>query len=45
MTATSFGDSSGISMLVQAHRQAAANSTELWLVVASTAVLRTLALG
>src|SRR5262249_26174042 len=44
MTATRFCDSSGISMLVQAHGQAAANGTELRLVVASTAVLRTLML-
>lgn len=44
MTATRFCDSSGISMLVQAHGQAAANGTELRLVVASAAVLRTLTL-
>jgi anti-sigma B factor antagonist len=44
MTATRFCDSSGISMLVQAHRQATANGAELRLVVASTAVLRTLTL-
>jgi anti-sigma B factor antagonist len=44
MTATRFCDSSGISMLVQAHGQAAANGTELRLVVASTAVLHTLTL-
>ena len=44
MTATTFCDSSGISMLVRAHKQAAANSTQLWLVVPSTAVRRTLAL-
>jgi anti-anti-sigma factor len=44
MTATRFCDSSGINMLVRAHRQAAANGTELRLVVPSTAVLRTLTL-
>jgi len=44
MTATRFCDSSGISMLVRAHKQAAANRTELRLVVRSTAVLRTLTL-
>lgn len=44
MTATTFCDSSGISMLVRAYKQAAANRTELRLVVASTAVLRALAL-
>ena len=44
MTATRFCDSSGISTLVRAHGQAAANGTELRLVVASTAVLRTLTL-
>ena len=44
MTATRFCDSSGISMLVQAHKQAAANGTELRLVVASPAVLRPLTL-
>jgi len=44
MTATRFCDSSGINMLVRAHQQAAANGTELRLVVASTAVLRTLML-
>jgi anti-sigma B factor antagonist len=42
MTATRFCDSSGISMLVQARQQAAANRTELRLVVLSAAVLRTL---
>jgi anti-sigma B factor antagonist len=41
---TRFCDSSGISMLVRAHGQAAANGTELRLVVASPAVLRTLTL-
>jgi anti-sigma B factor antagonist len=45
MTATRFCDSSGISMLVRAHKQAAANGTELRLVVRSTAVLRTLGLA
>jgi anti-anti-sigma factor len=44
MTATRFCDSSGINMLVRAHQQAAANGTELRLVVASTSVLRTLTL-
>jgi anti-anti-sigma factor len=44
MTATTFCDSSGISMLIRAHKQAAANNTELRLVVASAAVLRTLTL-
>lgn len=44
MTATTFCDSSGIGMLVRAHKQAAANRTELWLVVPSTAVLRSLTL-
>jgi anti-sigma B factor antagonist len=44
MTATTFCDSSGISMLVRAHKQAAANSTQLRLAVPSTAVRRTLAL-
>ena len=45
MTATTFCDSSGISMLVRAHKQAAANGTELRLVVPATAVLRSLALA
>jgi len=44
MVGTRFCDSSGISMLVRAHGQAAANGTELRLVVASPAVLRTLTL-
>ena len=44
MTATRFCDSSGMSMLVRAHGRAAANGTELRLVVASTVVLRTLTL-
>jgi anti-sigma B factor antagonist len=44
MTSTRFCDSSGISMLVQAHRQAAANGAELRLVVLATAVLRALKL-
>ena len=42
MTATTFCDSSGISMLVKAHRLATANNAELRLVVLSTAVLRAL---
>ena len=45
MTATTFCDSSGISMLVRAHKQAVANGTELRLVVPATAVLRSLALA
>jgi anti-sigma B factor antagonist len=45
MTATMFCDSSGISMLVRAHQQAAANRTQLRLVVRSTAVLRALTLA
>jgi len=44
MTGTRFCNSSGISILVQAHRQAAANGAELRLVVASAAVLRALKL-
>ena len=44
MRGTRFCNSSGISMLVQAHRQAAANKAELRLVVLSTAVLRALKL-
>ena len=44
MTATIFCDSSGISMLVRAHKQAAASRTEVRLVVPSTAVLRALTL-
>ena len=44
MTGTRFCNSSGISMLVQAHRQAAANGAELRLVVPSAAVLRALKL-
>jgi anti-sigma B factor antagonist len=45
MTATRFCDSSGISLLVRAHQQAAASRTELRLVVAYPAVLRALTLG
>jgi anti-sigma B factor antagonist len=44
MTATTFCDSSGISMLVRAHQQAAANKAQLRLVVPSTTVLRALTL-
>jgi anti-sigma B factor antagonist len=44
MTGTRFCNSSGISMLVLAHRQAAANHAELRLVVLSTVVLRALKL-
>jgi anti-sigma B factor antagonist len=44
MTATRFCDSSGMSMLARAYKQAAANRTELRLVVLSTTVLRTLTL-
>ncbi len=44
MTATRFCDSSGISVLVRAHKQAAANGSQLRLVVHSTVVLRSLKL-
>ena len=44
LTGTRFCNSSGISMLVLAHRQAAANHAELRLVVLSTVVLRALKL-
>jgi anti-sigma B factor antagonist len=44
MTGTRFCDSSGISMLVLGHRQAAANGAELRLVVSSAAVLHALKL-
>jgi anti-sigma B factor antagonist len=44
MTGTTFCNSSGISVLVLAHRQAAANGAELRLVVLSAAVLRALKL-
>jgi len=44
MTATTFCDSSGISMLVRARKQAAATRTQLRLVVPCAAVLRTLTL-
>ena len=44
MTATTFCDSAGISMLVRAHKQAAANETQLRLVVRSASVLRALTL-
>jgi anti-sigma B factor antagonist len=44
MTATRFCDSTGISMLVLAHRKALANNAELRLVAMSTAVLRALTL-
>src|SRR5262249_20948478 len=44
MTGTTFCNSSGISMLVLAHRQAAANGAELRPVVPSAAVLRALKL-
>lgn len=44
MSATTFCDSSGISMLVRVHKQAAANGTQLRLVVRSTSVLRALRL-
>ena len=44
MTATTFCDSSGISVLVRAHKQAVANGTQLRLVVVSTVVLRSLRL-
>jgi anti-anti-sigma factor len=45
VTATAFCDSSGIGMLVRAHKQAAANGTEVPLVVPSPVVLRCLALA
>ncbi len=45
LTATTFCDSSGISMLVRAHKQAAANQAQLRLVVRSGAVLRALTLA
>jgi anti-sigma B factor antagonist len=44
MTDTRFCDSSGISMLVVAHRKATASNAELRLVVLSTTVLRALTL-
>ena len=44
MTGTSFCNSSGISVLVLAHRQAAAHHAELRLVVLSAAVLHALTL-
>jgi anti-sigma B factor antagonist len=44
MTATRFCDSSGIGVLVRAHKQAAANRTQLRLVVHSRVVLRSLRL-
>jgi len=44
MTATTFCDSSGIGMLVRAHKQAA-NGTEVRLVAPSPVVLRSLALA
>ena len=44
MTGTTFCNSSGISVLVQAHRQAAANHAELRVVVLSAAVLHALTL-
>jgi anti-anti-sigma factor len=44
LTATRFCDSSGISVLVRAHKQAAANGTQLRLVVHSAVVLRSLRL-
>ena len=45
MTATTFCDSSGISVLVRARKQAAVNGTELRLVVPATGVLRSLTLA
>jgi anti-anti-sigma regulatory factor len=45
MTATRFCDSSGISLLVRAHQQAAANGTGLRLVAASPAVWRAVTLA
>jgi len=44
MTGTRFCDSTGISMLVLAHRKALANHAELRVVALSTAVLRALTL-
>jgi anti-sigma B factor antagonist len=44
MTGTTFCDSSGIRVLLQAHQQARANHAELVLVVASAGVLRVLEL-
>jgi anti-anti-sigma factor len=44
LSATTFCDSSAISMLERAHQQAAANGTQLRLVVRSTRVLRALTL-
>ena len=44
MSATRFCDSSGISMLVRAHKHAAANGARLRLVVGPVAVRRALAL-
>lgn len=44
LTATRFCDSSGISVLVRAHKQAVANGTQLRLVVHSAVVLRSLRL-
>ena len=44
MTATRFCDSSGISALVRAHKQAVANGAQLRLVVHSRVVLRSLRL-
>lgn len=44
MVTTTFCDSSGISLLVRAHEQAATNGTELRLMVPALAVLRSLAL-
>jgi anti-anti-sigma factor len=44
MTATTFCDSSGISMLVRAHKLAAASNAQLRLVVPSMTVLRALTL-
>jgi anti-sigma B factor antagonist len=44
MTGTRFCDSSGISMLLMAHRKASASNAELRLVALSTVVLRALTL-
>jgi anti-anti-sigma factor len=44
MTATRFCDSSGMQMLVRAHRKAAANNAELRVVIPSANVLRALAI-
>jgi anti-sigma B factor antagonist len=44
MTATRFCDTSGVRMLVLAHKGAAAHNAELWVVLPSADVLRVLAI-